>query len=68
MFYLKRLIPVLGWMFLGSPDTYRMLGVHTERFGNASHVVEIFKNAGLECEYVPCFHGSASGIKGVNTI
>ena len=66
MFYLKRLIPILGWMFLGNPDTYRMLGVYTERFKNARHVAEIFRNAGLQCDYVSYFYGSASGITGMN--
>ncbi|MGH6755454.1 MAG: class I SAM-dependent methyltransferase, partial [Bradyrhizobium sp.] len=27
MLYLKYAIPVLGWMFLGNPDNYRMLGI-----------------------------------------
>lgn len=37
MFYLKRLIPLIGRMLLGNPDCYRMLGVYTEAFENASH-------------------------------
>ena len=34
LFYLNRVIPLVGRMLLGNPDNYRMLGVYTERFGD----------------------------------
>lgn len=67
MFYLKHIIPILGKLFLGSPDAYRMLGVYTEEFGNSKNVYKIFKKLGFEVEYVDYFYGCASGIKGQKT-
>lgn len=64
MFYLKHVIPVLGKLFLGSPDTYKMLGVYTAEFGNSKNVYQIFNNLEFEVEYVEYFYGCASGIKG----
>ena len=64
MFYLKNIIPILGKLFLGSPETYRMLGVYTEEFGNSKNVHRIFNEQEFEVEYVEYFYGCASGIKG----
>lgn len=64
MFYLQKVIPILGKLFLGSPETYRMLGVYTEAFGNSKNVYQIFSNLEFEVEYVEYFYGCASGIKG----
>ena len=64
MFYLKKIIPILGKLFLGSPETYRMLGVYTEEFGNSQNVHRIFNKLEFEVEYVEYFYGCASGIKG----
>lgn len=64
MFYLKKIIPILGKIFLGSPETYRMLGVYTEEFRNSKNVHRIFNRSGFEVEYVEYFYGCASGIKG----
>ncbi|MBL7783801.1 MAG: class I SAM-dependent methyltransferase [Saprospiraceae bacterium] len=64
MFYLKRVIPVLGSIFLGNPETYRMLGIYTEAFGNARKVEAIFAQHNFDVEYLEFFWGCASGIKG----
>jgi demethylmenaquinone methyltransferase/2-methoxy-6-polyprenyl-1,4-benzoquinol methylase len=64
MFYLKNIIPILGKLFLGSPETYKMLGVYTEEFGNSKNVHQIFNKQEFEVEYVEYFYGCASGIKG----
>ncbi|WP_179346277.1 class I SAM-dependent methyltransferase [Winogradskyella ursingii] len=64
MFYLKNIIPILGKLFLGSPETYRMLGVYTEEFGNSKNVLRIFNKLEFEVEYLENFYGCASGIKG----
>lgn len=64
MFYLKKIIPILGKIFLGSPETYKMLGVYTEEFGNSKNAYRIFNRPGFEVEYVEYFFGCASGIKG----
>ena len=65
MFYLKNIIPILGKVFLGSPETYKMLGIYTQEFGNSKNVYGIFKKANFEVEYIEYFFGCASGIKGV---
>jgi ubiquinone/menaquinone biosynthesis methyltransferase len=64
MFYLKNIIPILGKLFIGSQETYRMLGVYTEEFGNSKNVHRIFNKPEFEVEYVEYFYGCASGIKG----
>ena len=64
MFYLKKIIPILGRIFLGSPETYKMLGVYTEEFRNSKNTHRIFNRSEFEVEYVEYFFGCASGIKG----
>ena len=64
MFYLKHVIPVLGKLFLGSPDTHKMLGVYTAEYRNSKNVYQIFNNLKFEVEYIEYFYGCASGIKG----
>jgi len=64
MFYLKNIIPILGKLFVGSQETYRMLGIYTEEFGNSKNVHRIFNKPEFEVEYVEYFYGCASGIKG----
>jgi ubiquinone/menaquinone biosynthesis C-methylase UbiE len=64
LFYLKRIIPILGWMFIGNPENYRMLGIYSERFGNAEKFAKIFQAHGLEVEHLAYFYGCASGLVG----
>ncbi|WP_108422465.1 class I SAM-dependent methyltransferase [Flagellimonas amoyensis] len=65
MFYLKRIVPILGKLFLGSPETYKMLGVYTEEFQNSKNVFRIFSKQEFKIQYVEYFYGCATGIKGV---
>lgn len=65
LFYLKRIIPILGKLFLGNPETYRMLGVYTEAFQNSKEVEKIFKKYKFKVQYQEYFFGCASGIKGI---
>lgn len=67
IFYLKNIIPLLGKLFLGNMDAYKMLGIYTAEFENSKNVEQIFKNRGFEVEYVEYFYGCATGIKGVKT-
>lgn len=62
MAYLKRVVPVLGRILLGNPESYRMLGVYTERFAGCEPVADAFRAAGLQTELVRYFHGCATGI------
>jgi ubiquinone/menaquinone biosynthesis C-methylase UbiE len=64
MFYLKRLIPLVGRMLLGNPDCYRMLGVYTEAFANAKHFAGCLRQAGLDAVPVSYFFGCATGVRG----
>jgi ubiquinone/menaquinone biosynthesis methyltransferase len=63
-FYLNRVIPLIGRVFLGNPDNYRMLGVYTERFRNCEHVRAEFERAGLVTEEQSYFFGCATGVSG----
>lgn len=64
MAYLKGCIPILGRLFLGNPDAYRMLGVYTEQFHNAQQASAIFSDVGFVVEYKEYFYGCATGITG----
>jgi ubiquinone/menaquinone biosynthesis methyltransferase len=64
MFYLRRVIPMIGALFLGNPDNYRMLGVYTDAFGDCSDACRAFSESGLEVEMVSFFFGCATGIVG----
>jgi len=64
LWYLKRVIPIVGRVMLGNPETYRMLGIYTERFGNAQNMVEVLREAGLDARYDSYFFGCASGVSG----
>lgn len=67
MSYLKIGIPILGRLFLGNPDNYRMLGVYTERFGSCKAAVETFREAGLDAQFHEYFFGCATGISGTKS-
>ena len=62
MWYLKRVVPVLGRLLLGNPHNYRMLGVYTERFQGCEPVVEVMRAAGFDAGLVSYFHGCATGV------
>lgn len=64
LFYLKTIIPQLGKLFLGNPDTYKMLGIYTEHFTNAQKAYLVFNKPEFESQYFEYFYGCASGIKG----
>jgi len=64
LFYLKKVIPKLGKLFLGNPESYRMLGIYTELFENSQLAQKTFKRAGLEVQYLHFFAGCATGIYG----
>jgi demethylmenaquinone methyltransferase/2-methoxy-6-polyprenyl-1,4-benzoquinol methylase len=64
MFYLKRVIPLLGRVLLGNPDSYRMLGVYTEAFEHALYLSNCLRLAGLEAVPASYFFGCATGVRG----
>jgi ubiquinone/menaquinone biosynthesis methyltransferase len=64
MFYLNYIIPLLGFIFLGNPDSYRMLGVYTQYFNNARLSYQIFADSGFTVEFQDYFFACATGISG----
>ncbi len=64
MVYLRFFIPLLGKIFLGNPDNYRMLGVYTSRFGDARETASHFAATGLNIRYHNYFFGCATGVSG----
>jgi ubiquinone/menaquinone biosynthesis methyltransferase len=64
LFYLNRLIPIIGWLFMGNPANYRLLGVYTEAFGSCHTAASAFRAAGLEVEVRSFFFGCATGLVG----
>ncbi len=65
LFYLNRVIPIIGRLLLGDPDCYRMLGTYTQAFNNAKHFAGCLQEAGLEATPVSYFWGCATGVRGV---
>ena len=64
LFYLKHVIPILGALFLGNPETYRMLGIYTVQFKHCGDALTLFQKTGLTCRSVSYFFGCATGIVG----
>jgi ubiquinone/menaquinone biosynthesis methyltransferase len=62
MWYLKRVVPILGRVLLGNPANYRMLGVYTERFSGCEPVADAMREVGFEADVVSYFHGCATGV------
>ena len=65
MFYLKRVIPLIGSLLLGNPENYRMLGVYTEKFGDSRSMMQALAYQGLSVEYHHYFYGCATGVSGM---
>lgn len=64
LFYLERIIPVLGKLLLGNPENYRMLGVYTRKFGDCQLMKQYLAEAGFEVNYDCYFFGCATGVSG----
>jgi ubiquinone/menaquinone biosynthesis methyltransferase len=63
-FYLGKIIPVLGKMFLGNSEDYKMLWIYTKQFENSKKVKEIFQRNNLKVNLDEYFGGCATGISG----
>ncbi|UOE37016.1 class I SAM-dependent methyltransferase [Chryseobacterium oryzae] len=63
-FYLGKVIPILGKIFLGNPEDYRMLWVYTKQYQNSKKVKEIFEKYNLKVNLDYYFGGCATGISG----
>lgn len=65
LFYVERVIPLIGRRLLGNPDCYRMLGVYTVAFGDCSKRIEAFRDAGLQVRLERHFFGCATSLVGI---
>jgi ubiquinone/menaquinone biosynthesis methyltransferase len=65
MFYLKQVIPVIGTLFQGNADNYRMLGTYTSKFKDCSIFYHQLSKKGLDVKYKRYFLGCATGVSGV---
>jgi demethylmenaquinone methyltransferase/2-methoxy-6-polyprenyl-1,4-benzoquinol methylase len=63
-FYLGKIIPVLGKLFLGNPSDYKLLWKYTTQFKNCKEVQSIFEKNNLEVKYHSYFFGCATGVSG----
>ncbi|HET9830845.1 MAG TPA: class I SAM-dependent methyltransferase [Vicinamibacterales bacterium] len=64
MFYIARVIPLIGAAFLGNPDNYRMLGIYTSAFANCEYFRRCCEDAGLSVRSRALFFGCATGVVG----
>jgi ubiquinone/menaquinone biosynthesis C-methylase UbiE len=64
LFYINRVIPLIGRAFLGNPDNYRMLGTYTVAFRDCRRALAAFAGAGLVVQPASYFFGCATGVYG----
>ncbi len=64
MFYLKTIIPLIGSIFLGNPENYKMLGIYAEKFDNCTKMKKIMEEQGFSVKYHNYFFGCATGLSG----
>jgi len=64
MFYLKIIIPIIGKIFQGDSNTYKMLGIYCEKFKNCESFREELEKLGLNVKMKSYFFGCATGIVG----
>nr|WP_255647378.1 class I SAM-dependent methyltransferase [Fulvivirga sedimenti] len=64
MFYLKIIIPLIGKIFLGNTDDYRMLGRYCADFGTCEYFHSCLVEAGLKSNVKNFFFGCATGVYG----
>jgi len=62
--YVRYLIPLIGFLFLGNPDNYRQLGIYTREFQDCSRLEEVFESVGLHASRYSLFFGCATGLEG----
>lgn len=67
MFYLRIVIPFIGFVFLGNPHDYKMLGEYCTRFGDCKELAASLESKGLKVEYKKYFFGCATGVTGIKT-
>lgn len=64
MFYLKIVIPLIGKVFLGNAEDYKMLGKYCANFRNMKYYYDCLAAQKLNAHYKNYFWGCASGVYG----
>lgn len=62
--YIGKVVPWLGKLFLGDIECYRMLGIYTREFGSCDRVLHHFEEAGLSVVVKSHFFGCATSLVG----
>ena len=62
--YVNSVIPLIGKIFLGDIECYRMLGKYTEEFGSCDRITEVFIGAGFDVSVRRHFYGCATSLVG----
>ncbi|HMV42134.1 MAG TPA: class I SAM-dependent methyltransferase [Leptospiraceae bacterium] len=62
--HLGFVVPVIGFLFLGGPEEYKMLWRYTSAFGSSKEAFSSFQNQGFILEYKSYFFGCATGFTG----
>ena len=60
LFYLKFVIPLIGILFMGNSNDYRMLGIYTENFSGCEQFKAYLLKNGLSAKSEKLFFGCAS--------
>ncbi|MBN7815307.1 class I SAM-dependent methyltransferase [Algoriphagus pacificus] len=68
MFYLKYIIPLIGKIFLGNTDDYRMLGMYCQNFKISQFFHSCLLEQNLNSTFKNYFFGCASGVFGKKEI
>lgn len=68
LFYLQRIIPVIGYLSAGRTSDYRMLGIYCTAFQNSRAFCQMLQEQGLtEAKFDRYFAGCATGVSGVKS-
>lgn len=63
-FYLDRVLPQVERLFLNGAHDFSMIGAYTRGFGDASHMADALRGAGLEVTLRKHFFGCATSVSG----
>ncbi|WP_157976079.1 class I SAM-dependent methyltransferase [Lewinella sp. IMCC34191] len=68
MFYLQKVIPVIGKYFANDAYSYKYLGIYTANFENAERFVGYLSDARLNAAFQSYFFGCATGVIGTKPL
>ncbi|MGB3800484.1 MAG: class I SAM-dependent methyltransferase [Lewinella sp.] len=64
MFYLQKVIPIIGKYFANDAYSYKYLGIYTANFGDAGRFADYLSDSELTVAYQSYFFGCATGVVG----